>query len=241
MGAPAGTGGPWKDSTVTNGVASDPYLMFGYDRKELSLSHSNASPVTFTVEVDFAADNSWSEYARFTVPVGQTVTHVFPDGYSAHWVRVKSDTTTTATAQFGYSSTLPLSGYDAWSNRYALANGPQADADGDGFPNLLEYVTGGNPTNGDAVSAMIASRTNGVLVLGFSRATNAIDATLVVEAAYAVTNDTPWTGIATNLNGSWGAATNVTETGTGSPVSVGVQDVAPATTNRFMRLRVTKP
>ena len=107
MGAPSGIGGPWKNSTVTNGAASDPYLMFGYEQKVLELSHSNAAPVTFTVEVDFAADNSWSEYARFTVASGQTLRHVFPEGYSAHWVRVKSDTTTTATAQFTYGPPAP--------------------------------------------------------------------------------------------------------------------------------------
>jgi hypothetical protein len=107
MGAPRGVGGPWKNSIVTNGVASDPYLMFGYERKELELSHGSASPVTFTVEVDFAADNTWSSYAQFTVPAGETVKHVFPAGYSAHWVRVKSDATTTATAQFTYGPAAP--------------------------------------------------------------------------------------------------------------------------------------
>ena len=43
--------------------------MFGYERKVLELSHAAAQPVTFTVEVDVAADSSWSEYARFTVPL----------------------------------------------------------------------------------------------------------------------------------------------------------------------------
>jgi hypothetical protein len=107
FGAPSGVGGPWKNSAVTNGVASDPYLMFGYERKELELSHSSASSVTFTVEVDFAADNTWSPYAQITVSAGQTVRHVFPEGYSAHWVRVKTDTTTTATAQFTYGPAAP--------------------------------------------------------------------------------------------------------------------------------------
>jgi hypothetical protein len=107
FGAPSGVGGPWKNSPVTAGVASDPYLMFGYERKELELSHSNAAPVTFTVEVDFAANNTWHRYGQFTVPPGETLRHVFPDGYSAHWVRVKSDTTTTATAQFTYGPTAP--------------------------------------------------------------------------------------------------------------------------------------
>ncbi len=102
FGAPCGVGGPWKNSAVTAGAASDPYLMFGYERKELELSHSHAAPVTFTVEVDFAANNTWHRYGQFTVAPGQMLRHVFPDGYSAHWVRVKSDTTTTATAQFTY-------------------------------------------------------------------------------------------------------------------------------------------
>jgi hypothetical protein len=64
--------------------------------------------VTFTVEVDFAANNTWHRYGQFTVAPGQTLRHVFPDGYSAHWVRVKSDTTTTATAQFTYGPSAPL-------------------------------------------------------------------------------------------------------------------------------------
>ena len=107
LGAPSGTGGPWKDTAVAAGAASDPYLMYGYDRKVLELSHGAAQTVTFTVEVDFAADNTWSEYGRFTVLPGQTVQHAFPDGYSAHWVRLKSDTATAATATFTYGTGLP--------------------------------------------------------------------------------------------------------------------------------------
>ena len=102
MGAPAGVGGPWKNSVVAARTPSDPYLMFGYREKEMQLSHTSDRPVTFTVEVDFTAENDWSEYARITVPVGQVVKHVFPDGYSAHWVRLRTDLDTTATATFIY-------------------------------------------------------------------------------------------------------------------------------------------
>jgi hypothetical protein len=54
------------------------------------------------VEVDFLADNTWSPYATFVVAPGETFTHVFPEGFHAHWVRVLSDTTTTASARFAY-------------------------------------------------------------------------------------------------------------------------------------------
>jgi hypothetical protein len=107
MGTPAGTGGPWKNSAVTAGAPSDPYLMFGYERKVLELSHASAQPVTFIVEVDVAADNTWSEYARFIVQPGQTVKHIFPDGYSAHWVRLKTDAAATVSATFTYGPAAP--------------------------------------------------------------------------------------------------------------------------------------
>jgi hypothetical protein len=51
----------------------------------------------------------------------------------------------------------------------------------------------------------------------------------------------PWLGIATNIDGAGWNSTNVTETGTGSPVSVTIQDNAAYSTNRFLRLRVTRP
>ena len=105
MGEPRGTGGPWKDSAVTTNAASDPFLMYGYDRKELALSHAASGDVTFTVEIDFLSDNTWSAYDTLTVPAGETITHVFPSGFHAHWVRLKSDTATTATAQFTYGAT----------------------------------------------------------------------------------------------------------------------------------------
>ena len=77
-------------------------------------------------------------------------------------------------------------------------------------------------------------------MLSFNRNTNAVDATLIVESAETVASGATWNGIATNINGSWGGATNVTENGSVDPVSVTVQDPSPAS-NRFIRLRVTRP
>jgi hypothetical protein len=115
------------------------------------------------------------------------------------------------------------------------------DADGDGFANLLEYATGANPTNLDTLARMEGTRTNGLLALRFLRNTNATDAMLVVEGAGSIVNGTVWAGLATNAAGSWGSATNVTETGAGSPITVTVTDSAGAATNRYLRLRVMRP
>jgi hypothetical protein len=100
MGEPRGTGGPWKNTTVTANTPSDPYLMYGYDRKELTLTSSENA--TLTIEIDFLADDTWSAYQSFELKAGESVTHIFPAGFHAHWVRVVSDTATTATAQLKY-------------------------------------------------------------------------------------------------------------------------------------------
>lgn len=135
----------------------------------------------------------------------------------------------------------PPTGYNAYSNLYTLAQGPEGDDDGDGFANLYEYVTGSNPTNGGSSAGLSASRTNGLFALKFMRDTNTVDATLIVEGAYASTNEAEWIGFATNLNGSWGSSTNVTELGGPVVVDVTIPDTAPPATNRFLRLRITRP
>ena len=110
FGAPEGAGGPWKDSAVLAGTPSDPYLMYGYDNKLMELRHEGTGDVTFTVQVDPLADNTWETFGSFTVPAGQSLHYVFPEGYSAHWVRLVSDQSVTATAWFTYSSAIPEPG-----------------------------------------------------------------------------------------------------------------------------------
>ena len=102
LGKPRGVGGPWHQTPVAAGAPSDPYLMTGFDRKSLTLSHQHDQAVTFTVEVDVTADGRYFVYDRFVVEPGQSFQHEFPAGYAAHWVRLTADTATTATAQFVY-------------------------------------------------------------------------------------------------------------------------------------------
>ena len=102
LGPPRGQGGPWRDSPVRAGEPSDPYLMTGYDRKALRLSHDAKADVRFTIEVDFLASGHWHAYDTIAVPAGKEITHTFPAGFAAHWVRVKADGDCKATAWFIY-------------------------------------------------------------------------------------------------------------------------------------------
>jgi hypothetical protein len=102
LGAPRGEGGPWKDTAVKAGEPSDPYLMTNFGRKSLTLGHDLDDPMRFTIEVDFLATGAWRTYAVLEVPPGQPFTQQFPEGFAAHWARVRVDRDANATAWFTY-------------------------------------------------------------------------------------------------------------------------------------------
>ena len=102
FGKPSGVGGPWKNSTVTANAPSDPYLLTGYDRKKITVSHTSSATVRIRVEVDLSGTGLWVTYTSLAVPAGQSHDHTFPAGYQAYWLRVTADTSTTATAQLTY-------------------------------------------------------------------------------------------------------------------------------------------
>lgn len=102
LGKPTGNGGPWKSTSVKAGQLSDPYLIGFYDRKNLKLSQQSRTTVTVTMEVDPAGNGPWMTYKTFTVKPGQTVSFDFPQGFSARWVRFKTDKDCEATAWLEY-------------------------------------------------------------------------------------------------------------------------------------------
>lgn len=103
MGKPTGWGGLWWNDPVKAGAVSDPFLMTGFDKKVVHLSHESDQPVNFKIEVDFLGDGSWKTYQNLTVPPKGYVPFTFPDAFSAHWIRVTIDRDCTATAHFMYN------------------------------------------------------------------------------------------------------------------------------------------
>jgi len=104
MGKPAGWGGPWWDTPVKAGTVSDPFLMTGFDKKVVHLAQNSQQRVRFKIEVDFLGNGTWKEYDRFVVRSSTGyLHHEFPDGFSAHWVRVSVDTDCQASVYFVYN------------------------------------------------------------------------------------------------------------------------------------------
>ncbi|WP_309400091.1 hypothetical protein [Cerasicoccus maritimus] len=103
LGKPTGWGGPWWETEVAADEASDPYLMTGFDKKVLHLSHESDGPISFDVEIDFQGNGKWKTYQTIEVPANGYTPHVFPEGFSAHWVRIVAKSVCTATAQLHYT------------------------------------------------------------------------------------------------------------------------------------------
>lgn len=104
---------------------------------------------------------------------------------------------------------------------------PDADFDGDGLSNLLEYAIASNPTVATPASAIATALVDSKLQLTFLRAR--AELTYVVEGSSDLANPASWQVIATNP----GAVSDTT------PVTVEDTDSVPAAPKRFLRLRVT--
>ncbi len=100
LGKPRGQGGPWKETPVKAGTSSDPYLMTAYDQKSVELTTTSSAVITLEVDVD--GTGLWVPYQSFELEAGKTMTHAFPTGFSAYWIRAVSDTDTTATVWLEY-------------------------------------------------------------------------------------------------------------------------------------------
>jgi len=102
LGKPTGKGGPWKNSDVKSGQASDPFLIGFYDKKELSLSHDQEEDVSFIVELEPVGHGDWIKYMEISVPAGEIYKHRFPENFHARWIRFKTDKDCKATTWLVY-------------------------------------------------------------------------------------------------------------------------------------------
>lgn len=102
LGRPTGHGGPWKQTAVTAGEPSDPYLIGFYRKRQLQLSHDARSAVTFTIEIDPVGNGTWMNYKTVTVAPGATFRYNFPEGFQARWIRFSSNQACKATAWLDY-------------------------------------------------------------------------------------------------------------------------------------------
>lgn len=102
LGKPRGEGGPWKATKVKAAQKSDPYLMWAYDQRTLTLSHDQNEPVSFHIELDLTGTGLWVTHTHHEVSPGEETALTFDPAIQARWLRVTADKACAATAQLKY-------------------------------------------------------------------------------------------------------------------------------------------
>jgi hypothetical protein len=102
FGKPRGIGAVWEETKVQAGEVSDPYLMLGYDQKSLTLVHASQSVTQIDLEIDFLGTGEFWRYRTLSVDPGQPLNFSFPEGFEAHWVRLRARSASTLSAHFTY-------------------------------------------------------------------------------------------------------------------------------------------
>jgi len=98
-GKPSGVGSVWQNDHVAADDISDPFLMNGFDKKNLHLVNSGENDVEFTIEIDFEGNDTWHAYKTIEVKPGEYIPYIFPDGFMAQWVRLKVNSSSTVSAK----------------------------------------------------------------------------------------------------------------------------------------------
>lgn len=101
FGKPFGEGGVWKNTAVKANELSDMYLMTGYDKKSLQLETDIDTEIALYIHINPYLKEPVL-FKTFSVKAGEKLDYQFPEGFSAHWVQLKSNKDCKATAWFSY-------------------------------------------------------------------------------------------------------------------------------------------
>lgn len=100
LGSPSGKGGPIKDGFLYCSQASEPFLTMGYRKIRAVFSHNLKENVRFAIDVDYMADGTYGEWGAVNAVPGDQTEYVFPEGFSAHWIRIRPDKDCICTVEF---------------------------------------------------------------------------------------------------------------------------------------------
>jgi len=88
FGPALGRGAVWLDEPVKAGVASDPFLFSGYERRMLWLANGGDKPLHVRLEVDRDGDGEWSVMREVVMRPGSSMPQWFGPQDGGAWLRV---------------------------------------------------------------------------------------------------------------------------------------------------------
>ena len=99
IGKPVGVGGPWLATAVKAGVPSDPYIVTGFDKKQVAIIADKNAKIR--LEFDVTGSGTWIPLYNVEVKAGKWRS-IDLGGIRAYWVRAVADCDCKATVQFRY-------------------------------------------------------------------------------------------------------------------------------------------
>ena len=143
-----------------------------------------------------------------------------------------------------HTHSVPALDFQSWSDLLGLIGTNalfDADPDGDGAVNGLEWATGTELTNAASFAPLTIAAVDEQARIRFSRNTNATDVTIQLQRTSAVGDSNAWAGLVTNALGVWSSPGILNESGTNSVKSVEVSDALTNHPAADYRLKITRP
>ncbi|WP_372947276.1 hypothetical protein [Mariniphaga sp.] len=103
LGTKTASGSVWLNDEVKAEEPSEPFLFAGWPNRSAWIHNNGSNPVSFLFEVDKSGNQTWENLKTVTLTAGASTNIEFTENESGEWIRVITDTPTTATVSFNYS------------------------------------------------------------------------------------------------------------------------------------------
>ena len=103
LGTKTASGSVWLEEEIVAGENSEPFLFAGWPNRSAWIHNSGSNLVSFIFEVDKSGNQTWENLKTVTLTAGASANIEFTEKETGEWIRVKTDSPTTATVSFNYS------------------------------------------------------------------------------------------------------------------------------------------
>ncbi|WP_216657760.1 hypothetical protein [Sphingobacterium shayense] len=103
LGPTTAEGAVWINEDVSKDLTSEPFLLAGWNKRNIWLKNHGSSPVKFTLEIDQQGTANWTPYKTIAIPAGGSLHEAIASNIQGEWIRIKADQPGTYSALFSYS------------------------------------------------------------------------------------------------------------------------------------------
>ena len=104
LGPVLGRGGVWVDDLVQAGQWSDPFLIAGFAKRSLFISHGSLTSIRFDLEIDPDGQGNWQPLRQIVVPAKGGVWSELGSEVVGEWIRIRPDRDSLTTTAFFHMS-----------------------------------------------------------------------------------------------------------------------------------------